>query len=112
MRAAGQVTALNRAWFAAAEFDTQPGPVKEHVMAFLDEWLGTLEAVAARARDNGAIDASEDPAQLVFELDSYLLMANMAFLLNDDRLPLERARAAFRARLARARTDGLRPAAG
>src|SRR5687767_316977 len=66
---------------AAAEFDTQPGPVKEHVIAFLDEWLGTLETLVGGAQADGAIDAREDPAQLVFELDSYLLMANMGFLL-------------------------------
>jgi AcrR family transcriptional regulator len=92
---------------AAAEFATHPGPIKEQVMAFFDEWLGTLELLVARARADGAIDASEDPAQLVFELDAYLLMANMAFLLNDnDPLRLDRARSAFRARLARARAGG------
>ncbi len=91
---------------AAAEFDTHPGPVKEEVAAFLREWLGTLEEVAARARSDGEIAEQEDPAQLVFELDSYLLMANMAFLLNNnDPQPVHRARTAIRARLARARTD-------
>jgi AcrR family transcriptional regulator len=95
---------------AAAEFDTQPGPVKEQVTAFLDEWLGTLEALVAHARTEGVIDAGEDSAQLVFELDSYLLMANMSFLLSNDQLPLDRARTAFRARLVRARTNGRRDA--
>jgi AcrR family transcriptional regulator len=92
---------------AAAEFDTHPGAVKEDVAAFLREWLGTLEAVAAQAQSDGKIDRHEDAAQLVFELDSYLLMANMAYLLNnDDPQPVQRARTAIRARMARARTDG------
>jgi AcrR family transcriptional regulator len=92
---------------AAAEFDTHPGAVKEGVAAFLREWLGTLEEAAARAQSDGEIDHQEDAAQLVFELDSYLLMANMAYLLNNnDPQPVQRARTAIRARLARARTDG------
>jgi AcrR family transcriptional regulator len=92
---------------AAAEFDTHPGAVKEGVAAFLREWLGTLEEAAARAQSDGEIDHQEDAAQLVFELDSYLLMANMAYLLNNnDPQPVQRARTAIRARLARARTNG------
>jgi AcrR family transcriptional regulator len=90
---------------AAAEFDTHPGAVQDGVAAFLSEWLGTLEGLAARARADGTIDAREDPVQLVFELDAYLLMANMAFLINgNDPQPLAHARTAFRSRLARARS--------
>jgi hypothetical protein len=91
---------------AAAEFDTHPGVVKEEVAAFLREWLGTLEEAASLAQSDGEIDRHEDAAQLVFELDSYLLMANMAYLLNNsDPQPVQRARTAIRARLARARTN-------
>src|SRR5688572_2457965 len=67
---------------AAAELDTHAGPVKEQVAAFLANWLGTLEGLAASAQHDGDLDASEDPAQLAFEFDAYLLMANMAFLLH------------------------------
>ena len=88
---------------AAAEFDTHPGPVKEEVAAFLRGWLATLEELAARAQQDGDLDAAEDPAQVAFELDAYLLMANMAYLLHNDPLTLQRARAAIRARLTRAR---------
>jgi AcrR family transcriptional regulator len=88
---------------AAAEFDTHPGPVKEQIAAFLREWLTTLEDLAARAQQDGDVDAAEEPAQLAFELDAYLLMANMAYLLHNDPRTLEQARTAFRTRLARAR---------
>jgi AcrR family transcriptional regulator len=88
---------------AAAEFDTHPGPVKEKIAGHLREWLQRLEDLAARAQANGDLDASEDPAQLAFELDAFLLMANMAFLLSDDPDTLRRARAAVHARLDRAR---------
>jgi AcrR family transcriptional regulator len=88
---------------AAAEFDTHPGPVKEGVASFLRGWLATLEELAARAQQEGNLDATEDPAQLAFELDAYLLMANMAYLLHSDPLTLQRARAAIQARVMRAR---------
>jgi len=88
---------------AAAEFDTHPGPVKEEVAAFLRGWLETLEELAARAQREGDLDAAEEAAQLAFELDAYLLMANMAYLLHNDPLTLRRARAAIEARLTRAR---------
>jgi AcrR family transcriptional regulator len=89
---------------AAAEFDTHPGPVKEEVAGFLRDWLSTLESLAARAQEDGDIDAGEDAAQLAFELDAYLLMANMAYLLHSDPGTLTRARTAVHARLQRART--------
>jgi AcrR family transcriptional regulator len=88
---------------AAAEFDTHPGPVKEEVALFLRGWLGTLEDLAAGAQRDGDLDRAEDPAQLAFELDAYLLMANMAYLLHNDPHTLDRARTAIQARLTRAR---------
>jgi AcrR family transcriptional regulator len=88
---------------AAAEFDTHPGPVKEQVAAFLREWLNTLEELVAGAQQQGDLDATEDPAQLAFELDAYLLMANMAYVLHNDPSTLARARTAALARLAQAK---------
>ncbi len=88
---------------AAAEFDTHPGPVKEEVAAFLRGWLDTLEELAARAQQAGDIAGSEDPGQLAFELDAYLLMANMAYLLHNDPETLQRARVAVATRLTSAR---------
>jgi AcrR family transcriptional regulator len=87
---------------AAAELDTHPGPVRERVADFLRDWLADLEDLAARAQEDGELDPGEEPAQLAFELDSYLLMANMAFVLSDDPDTVRRARAAIRARLQRA----------
>jgi len=87
---------------AAAEFDTHPGPVKHEVASFLRGWLGTLEELASRAQQEGFLDPSEDPTQLAFELDAFLLMANAAFLLYDDPVAVERARSAIRARINRA----------
>jgi AcrR family transcriptional regulator len=88
---------------AAAEFDTHPGPVKDEVASFLRGWLATLEELAALAQQDGNLDADTDPAQLAFELDAYLLMANMAYLLHSDPLTLRRARTAIQCRLENAR---------
>ena len=53
-------------FFAAvgAEFDTHPGPVKERIVAFTDEWVGELVAAAAAAQQAGELPADPDPEQV------------------------------------------------
>ena len=87
---------------AAAEFDTHPGPVKERISEFQRGWSDLLTQLVRAAQATGELRA-EDPDQLVFELNGYLLMANMAFLLYGSSQPIERARHAVSARLAAAR---------
>jgi AcrR family transcriptional regulator len=88
---------------AAAEFDTHPGPVKEEIASSARDWLALLEDLVAQAQHDGELDPSDDAAQIAFELDAYLLMANTYFLLENEPASLDRARAAVRARLERAR---------
>ena len=88
---------------AAAEFDTHPGPVKERISEFQRGWSDRLVELVREAQAGGELRAEEDPDQLVFELNGYLLMANMAFLLYGSSQPIERARNAVSARLAAAR---------
>jgi AcrR family transcriptional regulator len=83
----------------AAELDTRSGPVRDRAIEMQDAWLEGLEAAIRDAQDEGAIDASEDAAQLAFELDAFLLLANMQFVAKQDPLPMERARRALDARL-------------
>ena len=87
----------------ATEFGTHPGPVKERSAAIQKAWLARLTTLIYRLQGSGELDAGEDAEQLAFELDSYLLMANMGFVLQNDAGALERARRAWRARLERAR---------
>jgi AcrR family transcriptional regulator len=89
---------------AAAEFDTHPGPVKERISQFQRGWTDRLVQLIRQAQAAGELDPEEDPDQLAFELNGYLLMANMAFLLYSSPQPIERARAAVAARLASIRT--------
>jgi AcrR family transcriptional regulator len=88
----------------AAEFDTHPGAVKERIAAIQNAWLQRFESLIVQSQGNGEIRADEDAKQLCFELDAYLLMANMSFVLHNDARALERASTAFRARLDRAST--------
>src|SRR5215211_3621876 len=78
----------------AAELDTQPGRVRERVVDFHRGWTARFEGLIREAQAAGGIDPSEDPSQLAFEIDAFLLMANNAFVLENDPIVLERARRA------------------
>ena len=86
----------------AAELDTRPGPVRDRAIQVVDEWGELLETAVRDAQAEGAIDASEDPEQLAFELDAYLLLANAQFVISRESAPIERARRAIERRLAAA----------
>ena len=88
----------------AAEMDTRPGPVRDFAVEIVGEWMATLEAAVREAQTEGAIDAAEDPEQLTFELDAYLLMANAQFVISRESTPIDRARKALARRLAAAST--------
>jgi AcrR family transcriptional regulator len=84
----------------AAEIDTQPGPVRDRALALVADWFEQLEAAVRGAQEEGTIDVSEEPTQLAFELDAYLLLANAQFVATGDLDALGRARAAIDHRLA------------
>ena len=77
----------------------QPGAVRDRLIAFLEDWLGTLEAAIRDAQREGDIDKAEDPGQLAFELESSLFLANTQFTIVQDSEPIERARRAIERRL-------------
>ena len=83
----------------AAEMDTHPGPVRDLALQRSDDWLGQLEAAVRAAQAEGSIDPSEDAAQLAFEVDAYLLLANAQFVASQESAPIERARLAIERRL-------------
>lgn len=90
---------------AAAEFDTHPGAVKERIAEFQHGWTDRLVRLIREARAAGELSAKEDPGQLAFELNGFLLMANMAFLLYGSPQPIERARDAIASRLGSSRSS-------
>jgi AcrR family transcriptional regulator len=85
-----------------AELDTHPGPVKDEIASVQQHWMELLQQLIREAQSAGSVAPEEDPAQLAFELEAYLLMGNSAFVLNDDPTPLAQARTAIGNRLARA----------
>ncbi len=84
----------------AAEFDTHPGSVQSSIREFLDTWTGLFVELLNQAQAQGKIVAHEDTKQLAFEIDSYLVLANLSFVLYGQEQVLDRARKAVDSRLA------------
>lgn len=84
----------------AAEIDTHPGPVRDRALAVVAEWFGHLRTAIEAAQAEGEIDPAEDPDQLAFEINAYLLVGNAQFVAGDGSMALKRARRATRRRLA------------
>jgi AcrR family transcriptional regulator len=87
---------------ALAEVDTQPGAVRDRVTGFLADWMNRLQAAARDAQAEGAIDRAEDPAQIAFEVEAALLLANNQYVITRTPEPVDRARRAIGRRLAAA----------
>lgn len=81
------------------EVSMQPGAVRDRLLAFLQDWIGRLEASIRDAQREGDIDKSEDPGQLAFELESSLFLANTQFAVAPGPEPIERGRRAIESRL-------------
>ena len=81
------------------EVSMQPGPVRDRLLAFLQDWLGRLEAAIRDAQREGEIDKAEDAGQLAFELESSLLLANTQFAASPGPEPIKRGRRAIERRL-------------
>jgi len=86
----------------AAEMDTHPGPVRDKALQLEDEWLRMLATAVRDGQAEGSIDPTEDPDQLAFELNSYLLLANARFVAMQDSEPVRRARRAIESRISAA----------
>jgi AcrR family transcriptional regulator len=82
-----------------AEVDMHPGPVRDRLVAFLESWVGRLETAIRDAQADGTLDAAEDPAQLAFEIEAALLLANAQFVVARTPEPLQRARRAIARRI-------------
>jgi AcrR family transcriptional regulator len=87
---------------AAAELDTKTGPVRDRASQVVGEWREVFTRTVAEAQAEGELDPGEDPAQLTFELQAPLLLANAQYVLGDP-TSIDRARTDVRRRLALAR---------
>lgn len=84
---------------ASTEFDTRPGPVKERLAEFQRDWFERIEGLLVEAQANGKLNPDEDPEQLTFEIEAYMLLANATFVFQNNSAGLGRARVALKARL-------------
>jgi AcrR family transcriptional regulator len=84
---------------ASAEFDDQPGRVRDHLADRMRAWRDYLRRQVRVAQESGELDGSTDAAQLVFELDALVREANFAHRLLGDPNAFEQARAGIRKRL-------------
>jgi AcrR family transcriptional regulator len=96
----------------ASEFDAKNGPVRDYVLTAYSQILAKFNEMVREAQQLKELDSREDPAQIAFELDSYMLCVNFAHLFFRDPQAIARGREAIRQRLARAiptnRTPGNR----
>ena len=79
----------------AAEIDTHPGPVRDHALATVADWFNQLETAVTEAQAEHTVNPDDDPAQVAFELNSYLLLANAQYVATNDAGALDRARRAI-----------------
>jgi AcrR family transcriptional regulator len=93
----------------AAELDTHPGPVRDRAIRLTKEWGAQLETAARDAQAEGAVDPAEDPGELAFEINAYLLLANAQFVISQESAPIQRARRIIERRLAAASATGGEP---
>jgi AcrR family transcriptional regulator len=91
---------------AAADLNTHPGQVRERVAHFQEAWLDALTDLVAKAQAAGDLDPAEDAAQLAFELNALLLLANSRWVMWRDPKVLDRARVGIRQRLASVTVTG------
>jgi Transcriptional regulator len=94
-----------------AEMDTHPGAVPRPPRRLPGRWLAMLETAVRDAQADGAIDPADDAAQLAFEVEAALLLANTQFVASRTQEPIERARRSIERRLG-ASASSLRDGAG
>lgn len=78
-----------------AEMDARSGPVHEALVAGERGFVQELEETVREGQRAGEIDGETDPAQVAFEVQAAIELANYHYVLFRDRRDLERARRAI-----------------
>ncbi|PXX61627.1 TetR family transcriptional regulator [Nocardia tenerifensis] len=87
------------------EFDDQPGPVRDRLVAFAREWDAFVRSLVHTALDTGQLRPDTDPGVLAFELDALGYAAVTRARLLDRDAAFAHARAAVLGRLRAYCTD-------
>jgi AcrR family transcriptional regulator len=88
---------------ASSELDDQPGPVRDRLVRYQQDWLDSLAEIFRTGLAEGHFRTGADPEQFAFELDGVMLSHHMSSRLLGDPRSAARARHAFEALLDRAR---------
>jgi AcrR family transcriptional regulator len=88
---------------ASAEFDAQPGPVRDRLAADQRDWLDTIAQVFRTGLGEGHFRPDADPEQFAHDLHGVMLAYHHASRLLGDPQAAARATRAFEALLAAAR---------
>lgn len=118
-RGAPRVQALFENWFdwskaselpggclfiaASSEFDDQPGPVRDLLLASQKDWLGALAQAARIAVEEGHFKKNLDTEQFAWQLDSFILGYHHSARLLRSKDAEKRARSAFESLIQAAR---------
>jgi AcrR family transcriptional regulator len=79
----------------AAEIDTHPGPVRDRALTVAAAWFNHLETAVSEAQAEHTINPDDDPTQIAFELDAFLLFANAQYVATGDPAAVDRSRRAI-----------------
>ena len=81
-------------FFASAlvEMSMQPGPVRDRLVDFLTDWLRPTGVDVREAKPKARSTPAEDPAQLAFEVEAALFLANAQHAVTRSAEPIDRAR--------------------
>jgi AcrR family transcriptional regulator len=90
---------------AVTELAPRPGPVRDRVSIYVGTWTAALRAELVTAQEQGDLDSAADLDQLVFEIQSALVLSNIQYVLSEDSGVFERARIAISSRIASARRN-------
>jgi AcrR family transcriptional regulator len=85
------------------ELDTRPGAVRDRVALYIAGWVGRLRAEVVEAQQQGELDPADDPDQIVFEIQSALMLGNTYWVLSENPAVFDRARAAIAGAIERSR---------
>lgn len=83
----------------SVEFDSRPGPVRDAIVAAMDEWEDYLTLSIEHAIRAGELPLLDDARQLTFETVAFLEAANTRSLLRATPEPYHRAATAIQRRL-------------
>jgi len=87
------------------EFAPRTGPVRDRIAMYVAGWGSRLREEVVAAQEQGDLDPAADPDQIVYEIQSALVLANILWVLSQEPGVFDRTRTAVSSRIASARRN-------